>query len=139
MNQPPIGSCDVATAAERLGDQQSGAFILDVRERDEFAMLRVPGAGLLPMSELADGLDRVPRGRPLLVMCASGKRSLVAADHLSRHGFTDVTNVAGGIVAWRDAGLPVESGAPHPGEGELPGAGDLPGEGDLPGTGDLPA
>ncbi len=116
----PIPSCDVASAAGRLEDPGERALILDVRERDEFAALRVPGAVLLPLSELADGIDRLPRDRPLLVMCASGKRSLVAAEHLSRHGFGDVTNVTGGIIAWRDAGLPVTSGTPVQGEGDLP-------------------
>ncbi len=125
-----IRSCDVATAAQRIAEPGSGALILDVRERDEFSVLRVPGAVLLPLSELADGAERLPRDRPLLVMCASGKRSLVVADHLARHGFGEVTNVTGGIVAWRDAGLPVADGALSPGEGELPATGQ--GEGDLP-------
>lgn len=115
-------SCDVATAAQRMAEPGSAALILDVRERDEFSVLRVPGAVLLPLSELADGVERLPRDRPLLVMCASGKRSLVAADHLGRRGFGEVTNVTGGIIAWRDAGLPVKDGPLAPGEGELPAA-----------------
>lgn len=118
----PVASCDVATAAQRLAEPDIHALILDVRERDEFSVLRVPGAVLLPLSELADGVERVPRDRPILVMCASGKRSLVAADHLERHGFSEVTNVTGGIIAWRDAGLPVKDGPVTPGEGDLPAA-----------------
>lgn len=115
-----VASVDVGTAAEQAADPGSGAVVVDVRERDEFAMLRVPGAVLVPMSELAEGLDRVPRDRPLLVMCASGKRSLIVAQHLMRNGFADVANVTGGIVAWRDAGLPVSSGPVAPGEGDHP-------------------
>ncbi len=118
----PLRSCDVATAAARLSadDGAGRPLIVDVRERDEFATVRVPGAVLVPLSEFAARYEELPRDRPLLVMCAAGKRSLVAADHLARHGYGDVTNVAGGIIAWHAAGLPVASGPPAPGEGELP-------------------
>ena len=94
--------------------------IVDVREHDEFAALRVAGAVLLPLSQFADTFERLPHDRPLLIMCAAGSRSLVAGDHLVRHGYPDVTNVVGGITAWRAAGLPVVSGLPAPGEGDLP-------------------
>lgn len=122
MSQPgPIASVDVTTASERLsGADESRPLLLDVRERDEFAALRVDGAVLMPLSSFADTYEQLPRDRPLLVMCAAGSRSLVAADHLARQGFADVTNVTGGITAWRAAGLPVRSDAVRPGEGDLP-------------------
>ncbi len=121
MSQPgPISSIDVATASQRLGgSDESRPLLVDVRERDEFATVRVDGAVLMPLSSFADTYEQLPRDRPLLMMCAAGKRSLVAADHLSRQGFGDVTNVSGGITAWRAAGLPVSSGLPEPGEGDL--------------------
>jgi rhodanese-related sulfurtransferase len=121
MSQPrPIQTCDVATAANRLRAVSPEPLIVDVREMDEFIEARVPGAVLVPLSGFAETFERLPRDRPLLVMCASGRRSMVAADHLQRHGYEDVTNVSGGIIAWRDAGLPVKGGRPAPGEGELP-------------------
>lgn len=128
MSQPgPISSIDVATASQRLGgSDESRPLLVDVRERDEFATVRVDGAVLMPLSSFADTYEQLPRDRPLLMMCAAGKRSLVAADHLSRQGFGDVTNVSGGITAWRAAGLPVRSDAVRPGEGELPSQGDRP-------------
>jgi rhodanese-related sulfurtransferase len=55
----------------------------------------------------------------LLIMCASGSRSAAATAHLLRNGWTDVTNVAGGITDWERAGLPVVRGPVTPAEGDL--------------------
>jgi len=123
LSQPaPVASVDVTTASQLLdGADEPRPLLIDVRERDEFAALRVEGAVLLPLSSFADTYEQLPRDRPLLMMCAAGKRSLAAADHLTRHGFPDVTNVTGGIIAWRAAGLPVRDDAVRPGDGDLPG------------------
>ncbi|MDQ3553295.1 MAG: rhodanese-like domain-containing protein [Chloroflexota bacterium] len=115
----PVASVDVTTASQRLaGPDEPRPLLVDVRERDEFTALRVEGAVLMPLSSFADTYEQLPRDRPLLMMCAAGKRSLAAADHLTRQGFADVTNVTGGITAWRAAGLPVRSGILEPGEGD---------------------
>ncbi|MDQ3491891.1 MAG: rhodanese-like domain-containing protein [Chloroflexota bacterium] len=134
MSQPaPIASVDVSTAAQRLsGSSDPAPLLIDVRERDEFMALRIEGAVLMPLSSFADTFERLPRDRPLLMLCAAGKRSLAATDHLSRQGFADVTNVTGGITAWRAAGLPVRDDAVRPGEGDLPDEGEQPGEGGPP-------
>jgi rhodanese-related sulfurtransferase len=71
------------------------------------------------MSEFASRWQELPRDRPLLVMCASGGRSAAATAFLVRNGYEDVANVAGGIVDWERAGLPVRKGPPEPGEGTL--------------------
>ena len=55
-------------------------------------------------------MAQIPRGRPLLVHCAGGYRSSIAASLLQRDGFADVSELAGGITAWETAGLPIESG-----------------------------
>jgi rhodanese-related sulfurtransferase len=111
-----LPSVDVAEAARRLRDDPA-AILLDVRERDEFADVRAPGAALVPMSELTTRVDELP-DRPLLVICHSGSRSLAVSNYLRQLG-RDATNVAGGMVAWEGAGLPTASGTPEPGEGEL--------------------
>ncbi len=113
----PLPSVDVAEAARRLRDDPT-AILLDVRERDEFAEVRTPGAALVPMSELTARVGELP-DRPLLVICHSGSRSLAVTSYLRQLGH-DATNVAGGMVAWANAGLPIASGRPEPGEGELP-------------------
>jgi len=88
-----------------------GASLLDVREGYEWDAGHVASAEHLPMGELA--LDRLPEGRPLLVICHVGGRSAVATDALMRAG-VEAANVAGGMEAWARAGLPVvtDSGAP---------------------------
>ena len=53
------------------------------------------------------GLSDVPRDRPLVVFCAGGYRSSIAASLLQRDGFTNVSELAGGIAAWEAAGLPL--------------------------------
>lgn len=76
--------------------------LIDVRESDEWDIAHIEGAELLPLSQwpaiIATALPNP--AEPLLVLCHHGGRSARAADFLLRQGFTDVTNVAGGIDAW---------------------------------------
>lgn len=96
---------------DALAARPPTAYVLDVREPEEYAAGHVPGAVSLPQSELASRLDDVPRDRPLLVICHSGSRSLRSAQFLARMGYAEVVSVAGGTAAWREAGKPVEGGA----------------------------
>ena len=109
---------DVQEAHRRLSATDA-PLLVDVRERDEFVALRVPGAVLLPTSQFAIGYRQLPTERPLLIMCAVGGRSGRVTEALLGAGWTDVTNVGGGINAWYAAGLPTRSGPPDAGEGEL--------------------
>jgi rhodanese-related sulfurtransferase len=83
-------------------------FVLDVREPWEYAEGHVPGAQLLPLSELEDRVGEVPRDRPVLSICHSGQRSLAAAAFLLAQGYPDVSNVDGGTSAWIERGYPVD-------------------------------
>jgi rhodanese-related sulfurtransferase len=89
--------------------QAAGVALIDVREPDEFEDIRAIGAVLLPLGELVDRVDEVPDG-PVLVICRSGARSARAVQYLVARG-VDATNVAGGTLAWLDAGLPTASGS----------------------------
>lgn len=113
-----IPTVDVQEAQRRLAAPDA-PLLVDVRERDEFVAMRVPGAVLLPTSQFATGYRQLPTDRPLLIMCAVGGRSARATEALLGAGFTDVANIAGGINAWHAAGLPTRSGPPDPGEGDL--------------------
>lgn len=85
--------------------------LLDVRGAAEWADGHAPGAAHILAGELADRLEEVPRdGRPLAVVCGTGYRSTVAASVLLRSGFDNAVNVLGGMTAWQEAGLPVETG-----------------------------
>ena len=85
------------------------AVLLDVREPEEFARERVPGAVNLPQADLATRLDEIPRDRPILTICQSGMRSLRSAQFLRQQGYENVVTVVGGTRAWREKGRPIES------------------------------
>lgn len=120
---PPLGQIDVTEAERRLREDPAGPLLLDVREANEFADVRAPGAALLPTSAFAQRIAEVPTDRPIMVICHVGGRSAAVAGFLQRSGRTDVVNVSGGMEAWERAGLPVLRGAPGPGEGALPPSG----------------
>jgi rhodanese-related sulfurtransferase len=93
--------------------QAAGALLLDVREQWEFTAGHAPGALHLPMSELAARWQTLPAAAATLVVCRSGQRSDVVASALTRAGREGCANVAGGMVAWAAAGLPLEPAAGH--------------------------
>jgi len=89
---------------------QEGALVLDVREDNEFTGGRIAGARHIPLGVLKKRTAEIERYKesPVLVYCRSGTRSAMAASQLVAAGFTDVTNLQGGIQAWQSAGLPVK-------------------------------
>jgi rhodanese-related sulfurtransferase len=91
------------SAAERAS---SGApILLDVRTPSERAAKAIPGSVSVPLMQLRGRLQELPRDRPILVFCAGGYRSSIAASLLQREGFGDVSEIAGGIAAWEKSGL----------------------------------
>jgi rhodanese-related sulfurtransferase len=88
--------------------QNPGVYLLDVREPDEYAAGHIPGITLIPMGEVASRLAELPRDKEIVVTCRTGNRSAQVADLLREQGFTNVHNMTGGIVAWEEAGYPVE-------------------------------
>ncbi len=84
-----------------------GAFVLDVREPDEWAVSRIEGALHIPLGSLQGRLSEVPRDLPVLAYCGGGFRSSSAASVLERAGFGKVLSLRGGFNAWADAGEPV--------------------------------
>ncbi|NJD32942.1 MAG: rhodanese-like domain-containing protein [Gammaproteobacteria bacterium] len=96
-----------ATPAEVHAWLQKGEILLvDVREANEYAFERIHGAVLYPLSTF-DPNALPTRGPRLVLQCASGKRSMMAAHKLQATGHAQVTNLLGGIQAWKAAGLPV--------------------------------
>jgi molybdopterin-guanine dinucleotide biosynthesis protein A/rhodanese-related sulfurtransferase len=96
--------------AELVAARAAGAPVLDVRQPEEYAEAHVPGAQLVPLAEVLQRIDEVPSDRTVYVICKSGPRSLKAAEHLRGAGI-DAVNVAGGTLAWIDAGHPVVRGS----------------------------
>jgi rhodanese-related sulfurtransferase len=117
--QNPVSQSPVATplpteitVQEAYEKYQQGAFLLDVREPDEWEDYHVPNTTLIPLSELAGRVDELPRDQEVVVICRSGNRSQEGRAILVSAGFENVTSMSGGILEWREASLPVETGSP---------------------------
>lgn len=89
---------------------REGALVLDVREDSEFSGGRISGARHIPLGLLKQRLNEIEKHKEssVVVYCRSGTRSGTAAAQLCAAGFTDVTNLQGGIQAWESAGLPLK-------------------------------
>ncbi|MBA3231702.1 MAG: molybdopterin-synthase adenylyltransferase MoeB [Acidobacteria bacterium] len=76
--------------------------LIDVREPHEYQICSIPGATLIPMSQIPDRLGEFDRSAELVVHCRSGARSAQVVAFLRQKGFTDAHNLAGGVLAWID-------------------------------------
>jgi len=87
--------------------------ILDVRESDEFQgpLGHIDGAILIPLGELAARAGELRRDRPIVAVCRAGSRSAQAINLLQQAGFTDIANLAGGMLRWRAEGHEVVGGS----------------------------
>jgi rhodanese-related sulfurtransferase len=97
---------------EAYSKYQAGAFFLDVREQSEWDAFHIPGASLIPLGELPERLNELPRDRQIVVVCRSGNRSKQGRDILLNAGFTNVTSMGGGVSGWSNAGYPIEGTRP---------------------------
>lgn len=95
-------------AAEVLSGPQAPVLV-DVRTPRERQQKRIPGSVGLPLNHLTEDFVKLPAGSPLLVYCAGGYRSSIAASLLHNRGFAPVREIAGGITGWEAAKLPVET------------------------------
>jgi hydroxyacylglutathione hydrolase len=102
-------------AAERLASSDA-PIAVDVRTPAERASAHIPDSLHIPLTRLAERVGELPRDRPILVYCAGGYRSSIAASLLQREGFTDVSEISGGITAWETAQRPVIRGRPSASE-----------------------
>jgi len=84
--------------------------VVDIRAPGERAQKRIGGSVHIPLTRLLERIGEIPTDRQVLVYCAGGYRSSIAASLLQRAGRTNVSELAGGITAWEAAGLPVEAG-----------------------------
>ena len=96
-------------AAELLSSREPPLFV-DVRTPREREQKHIAGSLSVPLNHLAENLGKIPKDRSLLVYCAGGYRSSIAASLLQRSGFERVNEIAGGIAGWETANLPVQTG-----------------------------
>ncbi len=97
----------VNEAVRLLNDDN--VFCVDVREDKELDGGIIKGARHIPVSQLNSHLNELEKHKnnPVLVYCRSGSRSAHACNTLTKQGFEDVSNLAGGIIAWESANLPL--------------------------------
>jgi rhodanese-related sulfurtransferase len=102
---------DPSGAAAVLEERAADVVLLDVRTAEEFSEVRVPGSVNVDYyaADFAAQLDQLAKDVPYVVYCRSGNRSSQTMDIMADLGFTEVFDVAGGIIAWNEAGLPVEN------------------------------
>ncbi|QGU05566.1 rhodanese-like domain-containing protein [Corynebacterium comes] len=86
----------------------AGAQLIDVREADEYAEGHAPTAKLIALSEFTSRVGELDPDRDIYIICRSGGRSGQACEYLSQAHGLDAINVAGGTLAWIEAGLPLE-------------------------------
>ena len=96
-----------ARQAQSMGKQ--GALLLDVREPGEYSEVHAANVLLIPLGELNSRLNEIAmhKDKPVVVMCRSGRRSARAVGMLQEAGFTQVSNMKGGMLAWEGEGLEV--------------------------------
>lgn len=89
--------------------RERDAFVLDVREQHEYDAGHLAYSTLIPLGSLATRVAELEphRTRPIVVICHGGKRSATACWQLARLGYADTYNIAGGILAWKRAALPL--------------------------------
>ena len=122
MSAPNESGGTATISVEESGRRQTGeplSLLVDVREMDEYVELRVEGSVFMPMSQLGGRFSELPQDQPLMLICLSGERSARATAFLTQQGFSDVSNVEGGMMAWKHADLPTRAGPLDAGEGDL--------------------
>ncbi len=82
--------------------------LIDVREQWEYDAGHIPDVKLIPLGELPDRVNEIPKDKFVVMTCRSGNRSNQATQFLRSKGFDNVHNMQGGIKAWQQAGFPVE-------------------------------
>jgi rhodanese-related sulfurtransferase len=91
------------------GLKEGHIVLVDVREPNETAVERFPGAVLVPLSSFDPATIPAPPGSEVVFACRSGRRSVTASLAAQEQGFEYSSHLAGGILAWKGAGLPIES------------------------------
>ena len=104
-----LSGLNQVSTAEATRLMNDDALMLDVREDKEWAEGHIPNARHIPMAQLSRRLSELDKlkDKPIVVSCRSGHRSASVCRTLKKNGFQNVHNLAGGILAWEQAGLPV--------------------------------
>lgn len=104
----PFARIDVSRAKQIL--RRGGAVLIDVREPHEYEEAHIPGVSLIPVDSLLRRAGELPPDKDVIFICRSGRRSALAAEIAAASGFENALyNLEGGMLAWLEAGEPVEA------------------------------
>ena len=81
-------------------DSNKVLFILDVREKEEYAEGHLANSTLIPIGEIEARINELPKDKDIIVVCATGARSSAAANYLTQQGFPRIFNLNGGLTSW---------------------------------------
>lgn len=84
---------------KELKDNNADFQLIDVREEHELEIAEIGGQNI-PMGDVMDSLDEISKTKKVIIMCRSGSRSAAICNALEDHGYTNVYNLKGGILAW---------------------------------------
>ena len=101
------GTMPAITWRQLLATDRKGIVLLDVRTKEEFSFGTIDGAINIPLDELRENLDKLPKDRQIVVFCAVGLRGYLACRILSGHGFSNVKNLSGGYKTYSTATAPI--------------------------------
>jgi rhodanese-related sulfurtransferase len=102
-------SADTSLSATEAAARLNEFVVLDVRQAAEFQAGHIASAKLMPLKQLNQGLNGLPKDKPILCVCHSGARSGMATRQLRAAGY-EAINLRGGMMAWQRAGLPFKKG-----------------------------
>jgi rhodanese-related sulfurtransferase len=100
------------TPAQAYTKYQQGAFFLDVRSQEEWNQFHIDGSTLIPLDQLQNRLNELPRDKDIVIVCLSGHRSQSGVTILQQAGFIRISCLSGGLQAWIAAGYPFQGNAP---------------------------
>lgn len=105
---PPVPGLKPAEVQEKLKNGKR-PFLLDVREKQEMRDGYISGAKVIPLRQLNNRMNELPKNREIVCVCRSGNRSRSAAKKLIAAGYS-ASNMKGGMLAWKWSDLPVKKG-----------------------------
>jgi len=106
--RPKSSAPTEVTAAQAYEKYQAGVLVVDMRTQEEWNQGHIDKSILIPLDELPNRLNELPKDRDIVVVCHTGIRAKEGATILSNAGFTRVSCLSGGLQAWIDTGYPVQ-------------------------------
>jgi rhodanese-related sulfurtransferase len=107
--RPKLLGIQKMTAGKYASFQSEPHTLIDVRSSGEWRGGRASNAIHIPLNEVAQRMNKIPKDKPVVLICASGMRSSMAATVLAKAGYSSVYNFAGGMGSWCAAKLPTKS------------------------------